>query len=237
MSIIDLYDLFIHNPQITTDSRNCPKGSIFFALKGDKFDGNQYAGKALASGCVYAVIDNPDYYIGERTILHPDQLRLRTVILIQRSVIYIHILEINPNIFVMSNNNDILMKTKAIALFLLGFIPAFAQDISQPAPEKNLVRLSKITVDPAQLERYNAFLKEEIEASMRLEPGVLTLYAVSEKEHPNKVTILEIYADQDAYKNHIQTPHFQKYKQGTLQMVQELELVDSTPLIPGLKIK
>lgn len=129
------------------------------------------------------------------------------------------------------------MKTKAIVLFLLGFIPAFAQDISQPTPEKNLVRLSKITVDPAQLERYNAFLKEEIEASMRLEPGVLTLYAVPEKEHPHKVTILEIYADQDAYKSHIQTPHFQKYKQGTLQMVQELELVDSTPLIPGLKIK
>lgn len=75
MSIIDLYDLFIHNPQITTDSRNCPKGSIFFALKGDKFDGNQYAGKALASGCVYAVIDNPDYYIGERTILVDNALK------------------------------------------------------------------------------------------------------------------------------------------------------------------
>lgn len=75
MSIIDLYDLFIHNPQITTDSRNCPKGSIFFALKGDKFDGNQYAGKALASGCVYAVIDNPDYYIGERTILIDNVLK------------------------------------------------------------------------------------------------------------------------------------------------------------------
>lgn len=75
MSIIDLYDLFIHNPQITTDSRNCPKDSIFFALKGDKFDGNQYAGKALASGCVYAVIDNPDYYIGERTILVDNVLK------------------------------------------------------------------------------------------------------------------------------------------------------------------
>ena len=75
MSIIDLYDLFIHNPQITTDSRNCPKGSIFFALKGDKFDGNPYAGKALASGCVYAVIDNPDYYIGERTILVDNVLK------------------------------------------------------------------------------------------------------------------------------------------------------------------
>ena len=75
MSIIDLYDLFIHNPQITTDSRNCPKGSIFFALKGDKFDGNQYAGKALASGCVYAVIDNPDYYIVERTNLVDNVLK------------------------------------------------------------------------------------------------------------------------------------------------------------------
>ena len=75
MSIIDLYDLFIHNPQITTDSRNCPKGSIFFALKGDKFDGNQYAGKALASGCVYAFIDNPDYNIGERTILVDNVLK------------------------------------------------------------------------------------------------------------------------------------------------------------------
>ena len=69
MTIPELYELFIHNPKVTTDSRNCPRGSIFFALKGDKFDGNQYAEKALASGCIYAVIDNPDYFIGERTIL------------------------------------------------------------------------------------------------------------------------------------------------------------------------
>ncbi|MDD2953000.1 MAG: UDP-N-acetylmuramoyl-tripeptide--D-alanyl-D-alanine ligase [Parabacteroides sp.] len=75
MSIIDLYDLFIHNPQITTDSRNCPKGSIFFALKGDKFDGNQYAEKALASGSAYAIIDNPDYQIDERTILVDNVLK------------------------------------------------------------------------------------------------------------------------------------------------------------------
>lgn len=119
------------------------------------------------------------------------------------------------------------------ALVLLGSLPLFAQNASTA----ELVRISKITVDPAQLDRYKAFLKEEIEASIRLEPGVLTLYAVSEKEHPNQITILEIYADQDAYQRHIQTPHFQKYKQGTLDMVQELELIDATPLIPGLKIK
>ena len=75
MNIPELYELFIHNPKVTTDSRNCPKGSIFFALKGEKFDGNQYAAKALSSGCIYAVIDNPDYYINERTILVEDSLK------------------------------------------------------------------------------------------------------------------------------------------------------------------
>lgn len=104
-------------------------------------------------------------------------------------------------------------------------------------PSEQLVRLSKIVVDPERLDEYNAFLKEEIEASMRLEPGVLTLYATAEKERPNRVTILEIYADEQAYRSHLQTPHFQKYKQGTLDMVESLELVDSAPLIPGLKIK
>lgn len=113
----------------------------------------------------------------------------------------------------------------------------FSEEKADTSANKNLVRLSKITVDPAQLDNYNAFLKEEIEASIRLEPGVLTLYAMAEKEHPNKITILEIYAGQEAYKSHIQTPHFQKYKQGTLKMVQALELIDCNPLIPGLKIK
>ncbi len=112
------------------------------------------------------------------------------------------------------------------------------EEYAQPVlAENNLVRLSKITVDPAQLDAYNAFLKEEIEASMRLEPGVLTLYATAEKDAPHKVTILEIYADRAAYESHLQTPHFRKYKQGTLSMVKELELVDAKPLIPGLKIK
>ena len=103
--------------------------------------------------------------------------------------------------------------------------------------EKHKVRLSKIVVNPKRLDEYNAYLKEEIEASMALEPGVLTLYATAEKEHPNHITILEIYANEDAYKSHILTPHFLKYKEGTLDMVQKLELIDTNPLIEGLKIK
>ncbi|HCO66799.1 MAG TPA: antibiotic biosynthesis monooxygenase [Dysgonomonas sp.] len=112
----------------------------------------------------------------------------------------------------------------------------YMNETSIPA-ENNKVRLSMITVDSTRLDEYNTFLKEEIEASMWLEPGVLTLYAVSEKDNPNKMVILEIYADEEAYQKHIKTSHFLKYKKGTLDMVQSLELIDTTPLIPGLKIK
>lgn len=100
-----------------------------------------------------------------------------------------------------------------------------------------LVRLSKIVVDPARIDEYNAMLKEEIETSVAVEPGVLTLYAMAEKDAPNKIAILEIYADRDAYESHLKTPHFIKYKQGTLDMVKDLQLIDTNPLIPDMKIK
>jgi len=66
---------------------------------------------------------------------------------------------------------------------------------------------------------------------------VLTLYAVAEKSDPTNITILEIYADSAAYEAHLQTPHFIKYKTGTAEMVKSLELIETTPLIPELKIK
>lgn len=106
------------------------------------------------------------------------------------------------------------------------------------AQQKNqMVRLAKLVIDSSQLENYKAALKEEIEASVRIEPGVLSLYAVSEKEDPAHITILEIYADSAAYKAHLLTPHFIKYKTGTEEMVKSLELVPVTPLIPQMKIK
>jgi len=103
--------------------------------------------------------------------------------------------------------------------------------------KKQMVRLAKLVIDSAQLESYNAILKEEIETSVRLESGVLTLYAVAEKDKPTHITILEIYANVEAYKKHIQTPHFLKYKNGTKDMVKSLELIETNPLIPGMKIK
>lgn len=102
---------------------------------------------------------------------------------------------------------------------------------------KQMVRLAKLVIDSTQLENYNAFLKEEIEASVKLEPGVMTLYAIAEKNRPTHITILEIYANENAYKRHIQTEHFLKYKNRTKDMVKSLELVEAIPLIPNMKIK
>lgn len=100
-----------------------------------------------------------------------------------------------------------------------------------------MVRIAKLVIDSAQLENYKAALKEEIETSVRVEPGVKTLYAVSEKNNPTHITILEIYADTTAYKAHLQTPHFIKYKTVTKDMAKSLELVETIPLVPEMKIK
>lgn len=59
MDITTLYEIFKAHPVVTTDSRDCPPDSIFFALKGDTFDGNKFAAAALEKGCAYAVVDNP----------------------------------------------------------------------------------------------------------------------------------------------------------------------------------
>lgn len=64
-----LYNLFLKNPIICTDSRTCPTGSIFFALKGDNFNANAFALSALQKGCSYAIIDEAEYAIDERFIL------------------------------------------------------------------------------------------------------------------------------------------------------------------------
>ena len=79
-----------------------------------------------------------------------------------------------------------------------------------------IVRLSKVEVYPQFLDEYIRYVTEVGEISLRTEPGVLTMYAVGEKD--------------------IASAHFQKYKQGTLHMVKSLELTDQTPLNPANRI-
>ena len=96
-----------------------------------------------------------------------------------------------------------------------------------------MVRISEIQIDPARLDEYNAVLKEEAEASVRLEPGVISIFPMYQREHPTEVRILEIYASRVAYESHIQSPHFQKYKTTTLSMVKSLKLIDMETLDPA----
>ena len=116
---------------------------------------------------------------------------------------------------------------------LLSVQNTFAQDKNK----NQMVRLAKLVIDANRLESYKAFLREEIEASLRVEAGVKTLYAVSEKNNPSHITILEIYADTLAYQAHLKTSHFIKYKTATKDMVKSLELAETVPLISDLKIK
>lgn len=77
MEIKDLYQIFLAHSEVTTDSRVCPEGAVFFALKGENFNGNKFALKAIESGCSYAVIDEAEYAVegDERFILVDDCLK------------------------------------------------------------------------------------------------------------------------------------------------------------------
>lgn len=105
-----------------------------------------------------------------------------------------------------------------------------------PMSDDGIVRLSKIKVNPDYLDEYMKYAMEVGTVSLQTELGVLTMYAVADKEDPSNITILETYANQEAYKQHIASDHFQKYKQGTLHMVDSLILDDVTPLNPKNKI-
>ena len=68
METDELYKIFEQHPIITTDSRDCPEGSLFFALKGASFDGNKFAATALQKGCAYAVVDEREYAGDQRCL-------------------------------------------------------------------------------------------------------------------------------------------------------------------------
>lgn len=103
---------------------------------------------------------------------------------------------------------------------LLSNISVFAQETDM------IIRISEIEIDVNYLEEYNKILKEVAEASVRLEQGVISIFPMYQKQHPNQVRILEIYANKEAYESYLKTPHLQKYKTTTLKMVKSLKLID-----------
>jgi quinol monooxygenase YgiN len=115
-----------------------------------------------------------------------------------------------------------------IPMLLLISIKGMAQD-------NRMYRIAKIKVDPAQLDSYRLALNEQMNTAIREEPGVLSYYAVAGKQHPENITIFEIYADTAAYQRHIGSAHFKKYKETVKNMVISLELEDVSLLAAAKK--
>jgi quinol monooxygenase YgiN len=120
--------------------------------------------------------------------------------------------------------------TVCFASLFLNTRPAAAQ----ASPER-LVRIAELEIDPGQLEAYRNALREEIEASIRIEAGVLTLYAVSVKGQPNQIRLFEVYAGTAAYQAHLRSAHFLRYKSQTALMVRSLKLIETEPVLLGTK--
>ena len=103
---------------------------------------------------------------------------------------------------------------------------------AEHAAQNMIVRIAEIEVYPQYLQEYLAFANEVDRLSIEREPGVICLYPMQSAEDSCQIRILEIYASEDAYQQHLKTDHFQKYKQGTLHMVKDLKLPTMKPLDP-----
>jgi quinol monooxygenase YgiN len=117
-----------------------------------------------------------------------------------------------------------------VIILAIGLLAVAATNSAGAQERKPMVRIARIVVDSARLTEYRAALKQGIETAVSIEPGVLTILAVYDKDQPTHVTVMEIYADEAACHAHLQTPHFIKYKETTKDMVKSLELVDAIPI-------
>ncbi|MBV9961583.1 MAG: antibiotic biosynthesis monooxygenase [Parafilimonas sp.] len=96
-----------------------------------------------------------------------------------------------------------------------------------------MIRIAEIEIDSNYFEQYTNILQAESRASVKLEPGVICIYPMYQKENPTQVRLLEIYADKEAYESHLKTAHFLEYKTSTLKMVKALRLIEMKAIDPG----
>ncbi|MEH2148688.1 putative quinol monooxygenase [Nostoc sp.] len=122
--------------------------------------------------------------------------------------------------------DKVIVCLQKIVISLTLIIMLVSCSLASAQQKEMMVRISEIEIDSNYLNEYKAILKEESEASVRLEPGVISIFPMYQKENPTEVRILEIYASREAYESHLKTPHFQHYKTTTQKMVKSLKLVD-----------
>lgn len=119
-----------------------------------------------------------------------------------------------------------------ITIMFIGRTSVMAKEVVQDKNNGMIVRISEIEVYPEYLSEYLDYAKEVAQKSVEQEKDVISIYPMSLIKNNTQIRILEIYRNQEAYKNHIDSPHFKKYKEGTLHMVKNLDLVDTYQLCP-----
>lgn len=128
------------------------------------------------------------------------------------------------------------MQTKHVLLAgLSAAILALAGPADAAAQATPYIRLADLEIDPAQLPQFTAAIREGIAAAIRSEPDVLALYAVAEQERPNRIRVFEMYTSVHAYQQHLQTPHFIKFRDATASMTLSKTLLDGLPIALGAK--
>jgi quinol monooxygenase YgiN len=119
-------------------------------------------------------------------------------------------------------------------IFLAGLLILIGVD-AKAQNSNTMYRIAKIKVDINQLDKYKSALKEQMDAAIKLEPGVLSYTVVADKKDATSITIFEVYANQEAYQSHIIAPHFKKYKETVKEMVLALELIDTDLIVRAKK--
>jgi quinol monooxygenase YgiN len=99
-----------------------------------------------------------------------------------------------------------------------------------PPPTVPFTRFAELEIEPSQLPHYLAAVKEEIATSVRVEPGVLAIYAVADQDDPAKLRFFEIYASEEAFQAHLSSPHFKKYVDVTKPMIRSRVLRGTVPV-------
>jgi len=127
--------------------------------------------------------------------------------------------------------------TTLLTTALIIVLAIFSQTNASAQQDHRKVRIANIQIDSVYANEYRAALAEHARVAVQVEPGVLALQAVYDKADPTKVTVFEIYASEEAYQTHLKTPHFLKYKNGTLKMVKSLQLVEVAPIALEIKQK
>lgn len=124
---------------------------------------------------------------------------------------------------------------------ILGILLSFTSFSMENDESKMIIRIARISVYPEYLEQYKIFLREIGQDSMEKESGVISSFSMQQLEDPTKISIVEIYKNQDAYKKHIESDHFLKYKKGTQKMISDLKLEDynaiSNDMLPKTFLK